>query len=160
MIKIYSIFVTMLFMSSISFAQNLTGTWQQIDDKTGSPKALIEIKQLNDGSYVGNITKVTPRQGYTPRETCFKCPEPYTNQPILGLEVFKGLKHTTPDNYGHGRVLDPLTGKIYDLKGRISTNGKRLTLRGYLGISAIGRTQTWIRSNSFLVSKVGSHSFY
>ncbi len=47
-----------------------------------------------------------------------------------------------------GRVLDPLTGKIYDLKGRISANGKRLTLRGYIGISAIrGAHKTWIRQD-------------
>ena len=31
------------------------------------------------------------------------------------------------------------------LKGRLASNNKRLTLRGYVGISAIGRTQTWIR---------------
>lgn len=147
MIKIYSVIAAMFLSSSISFAQDLTGTWQQIDDKTGSPKALIEMNKLNDGTYVGKITKVTPRPGYTPRETCVNCPEPYTNKPILGLDVIKGLKETAPDNYAGGQVLDPLTGKIYNLKGRISTNGKRLTLRGYLGISAIGRSQTWLRLN-------------
>lgn len=136
-----------LFTGSMAFAQELSGLWQQIDDKTGSPKALIEIKTEADGSYTGTITKVTPRQGYTPREKCIKCPAPYTDKPILGLDVIKGLKPTTKNNFAHGQVLDPLTGKIYDLKGRISANGKRLTLRGYIGISAIGRTQTWIRQD-------------
>lgn len=77
----------------------------------------------------------------------YKVPTPYTDKPILGLEIIKGLKPTSKNNYGHGQILDPLTGKIYDLKGRISANGKRLTLRGYIGISAIGRTQTWIRQD-------------
>lgn len=146
-IAIAGTFAAALFTGSMALAQDLSGLWQQIDDKTGSPKALIEIKNQADGSYTGTITKVTPRPGYTPREKCNKCPAPYTNKPILGLDVIKGLKPTTKNNYAHGRVLDPLTGKIYDLKGRISANGKRLTLRGYIGISAIGRTQTWIRQD-------------
>lgn len=147
MIKIYSVIAAALLTSTISFAQDLTGTWQQIDDKTGSPKALIDIKKLGDGTYTGTITKVTPRPGYKPQENCVQCPAPYTDKPILGLEVIKGLKESAPDNYSGGKVLDPLTGKIYNLKGRISTNGKRLTLRGYLGVSAIGRSQTWLRVN-------------
>jgi uncharacterized protein (DUF2147 family) len=135
-------------LSSVSiFAEEIIGTWIQIDDKTGSPKTLIEIKKQTNGSYSGKIIKVTPRPGYTPRETCFKCPPPYTDQPILGLEIFQSLQHIDGNNYANGRVLDPLTGKIYGLKGRISPNGKRLILRGYVGISALGRTQTWIRND-------------
>ena len=49
-----------LFTGSMAFAQELSGLWQQIDDKTGSPKALIEMKTEADGSYTGTITKVTP----------------------------------------------------------------------------------------------------
>ena len=146
-IAILGVFTASIVTCSMAFAQELSGFWQQIDDKTGSPKALIEMKTQADGSYTGNIHKVTPRPRYTPREKCIKCPPPYTDKPILGLEIIKGLKPTSKNNYGHGQILDPLTGKIYDLKGRISANGKRLTLRGYIGISAIGRTQTWIRQD-------------
>ncbi|MBA4070126.1 MAG: DUF2147 domain-containing protein, partial [Acinetobacter sp.] len=117
-IALLTVFSASLFTSSLAFAQELSGLWQQIDDKTGSPKALIEMKTQADGSYTGTITKVTPRPGYTPREKCVKCPPPYTDKPILGLDVIKGLKPTNKNNYAHGRVLDPLTGKIYDLKGR------------------------------------------
>lgn len=134
------------FMTGTIYAQDLTGTWQQIDDKTGSPKALIEIRQDSNGNYAGKIVKVTPRPGYTPQKTCNKCPAPYTNQPILGMDVLTGLKQVGDSvNYEKGRVIDPLTGKIYDAKVRLSSNGKRLTLRGYVGVSALGRSQTWIR---------------
>lgn len=136
---------SLLFAASAVFAQDLTGIWKQIDDKTGSPKALIEIKQESNGTYSGTIIKVTPRPGYVPKEKCVNCPAPYTNQPILGLEVIKGLKHADENNYEGGKVLDPLAGKIYSLKAKLSPNGKRLHLRGYIGISAIGRTQMWIR---------------
>lgn len=134
------------FMTGTIYAQDLTGTWQQIDDKTGSPKALIEIRQDSNGTYAGKIVKVTPRPGYTPQKTCNKCPAPYTNQPILGMDVLTGLKQVGDSvNYEKGHVIDPLAGKIYDAKVRLSSNGKRLTLRGYVGVSALGRSQTWIR---------------
>ena len=134
-----------LMFSGSLFAADLTGTWQSIDDKTGSPKALIEITKAENGTFTGKIVKVTPRAGYTPKTMCVDCPAPYTNKPLVGLEIIKGLQHVDNNNYANGRILDPLAGKMYSLKGRLAANGKRLTLRGYVGISAIGRTQTWIR---------------
>ena len=138
-------FASLVFSGNV-LAQDLSGTWQQIDDKTGSPKAIIEIRKEANNTYTGKIVKITPRPGYTPRETCNHCPSPYTNQPILGMDVLKGLKHV-PDTteYEKGTVIDPLAGKIYSAKVRLSATGKRLTLRGYIGISAIGRSQTWLR---------------
>ena len=137
-------FASLMFSGSL-FAADLTGTWQSIDDKTGSPKALIEITKAENGTFTGKIVKVTPRAGSTPKTICVDCPAPYTNKPLVGLEIIKGLQHVDNNNYANGRILDPLAGKMYSLKGRLAANGKRLTLRGYVGISAIGRTQTWIR---------------
>ncbi len=137
--------IGLLFLSTSGFAQDLTGIWKQIDDKTGSPKALIEIKKDTNGSFSGKIIKVTPRPGYTPREKCVNCPPPYTDQPILGLEVFKNLKLVDENSYDEGKILDPLSGKMYSLKGKLMSNGKRLHLRVYIRISAIVRTQMGIR---------------
>lgn len=133
-------------MTTSAFAEDLTGTWLQIDDKTGSSKAVIEIRKDSKDQFVGKIVKVTPRPGYTPQKTCNNCPGVYANQPILGMDVLTGLKHVEgTNNYEKGKVIDPLAGKIYDAKVRLAANGKRLTLRGYMGVSALGRSQTWIR---------------
>ncbi len=134
-------------VSSFSFAEDIIGLWQSIDDKTGAPKALVEIRKEADNTYAGKVVKLTPRAGYTPKETCVDCPPPYTNKPIIGLDVVTGLKSTDGLNYTSGRILDPNTGKLYSLKAKLSSNGKRLHLRGYLGISALGRNQIWIRVN-------------
>ena len=133
-------------VSSFSFAEDIIGLWQSIDDKTGAPKALVEIRKEADNTYAGKVVKLTPRAGYTPKETCVDCPAPYTNKPIIGLDVVTGLKSTDGLNYTSGRILDPNTGKLYSMKAKLSSNGKRLHLRGYLGISALGRNQIWIRA--------------
>ena len=133
-------------ISSFSFAEDIIGLWQSIDDKTGAPKALVEIRKEADNTYAGKVVKLTPRAGYTPKETCVNCPPPYTNKPIIGLDVVTGLKSTDGFNYTSGRILDPNTGKLYSMKAKLSSNGKRLHLRGYLGISALGRNQIWIRA--------------
>ena len=132
-------------IGSTAFAEDISGTWKNIDDKTGSSKAILEIRQESNGTYTAKIVKVTPRPGYTPKETCINCPAPYTNKPILGMDVMKGLKHSGDNNYTGGKLIDPLSGNIYSCKAKLSSNGKRLTLRGYVGISALGRSQTWIR---------------
>ena len=141
-----SFFTGLVIASTAALAQDISGTWQQIDDKTGSPKAVIEIRKESNNTFTGKIVKITPRPGYTPRERCNNCPAPYTNQPILGMEILKGLKQVeATSSYQKGRVIDPLSGKFYDAKMKLNASGKRLSLRAYMGVSALGRNQTWLR---------------
>ena len=57
-------------VSSMLYAQDITGTWRYIDDKTGEPKGLVKIEQQPDGSFAGKVLRITPRPGYTPKEIC------------------------------------------------------------------------------------------
>lgn len=134
-------------MSCNSMAKDITGIWKNIDDKTGSSKAILEIRKEANGTYTGKIIKITPRPGYTPKEICVDCPAPYTNKPILGMDVLKGLTQGSGDEYVDGKIIDPLTGKIYSMKAKLNPSGNRLALRGYIGISALGRSQVWIRDH-------------
>ncbi|MEG1709848.1 MAG: DUF2147 domain-containing protein [Acinetobacter sp.] len=141
---IFGIICIALFSSS-TMAENIVGTWRYIDDKTGEAKGLVKIEQQANGTYAGTALKATPRAGYIPKEFCTNCPAPYTNKPIIGMQVISGLKTEDQINYTNGKIIDPVSGKVYRLKGRISTNGKKLFLRGYMGVSAVGRNQTWLR---------------
>lgn len=146
----YTKFIPFLFLVSLShfaFAQDITGIWQSIDDLTGAPKGQVEITQGPDQTYIGKIIKITPRAGYTPKEFCTGCPAPYTNKPILGLNVIHQLTHKKELVYSGGKILDPNSGRIYSLTAKLSPNGQRLTLRGYVGVSVLGRSQVWIRVN-------------
>jgi uncharacterized protein (DUF2147 family) len=60
-------------------------------------------------------------------------------RPILGLQVMKGLTAKGDNRWGNGICYDPETGKSYKCKMYLASNDK-LELRGYIGISLIGRT--------------------
>jgi uncharacterized protein (DUF2147 family) len=47
--------------------------------------------------------------------------------------------------YKNGMILDPENGKLYKSKMSLSEDGKKLTVRGYIGIPMFGRSQTWLR---------------
>lgn len=133
---------------SISYAANeAVGLWRTIDDKTGFNKSIVEIKKEDNGTYTGTIIEINPRPGYTPRENCFKCPAPYTNQPIMGLSILRNMKENPnkPGEFSGGTIIDPLIGKVYKSHMKLNTNGNKLTVRGFIGVSMIGRSQTWIR---------------
>lgn len=143
--KIFFGAILLALATTSSFAQDITGTWHFIDDKTGEPKALVKIEKQSNNTYAGTVLKLTPRPGYTPKEFCTHCPAPYTNKPIIGMKVITGLKTNDHINYSNGKIIDPVSGKIYSLKGKVSANSKKLFLRGYFGVSAVGRSQTWLR---------------
>ena len=78
---------------------------------------------------------------------CTKCEGPYHNKSLKGLTIVKGLKNVGGTNYESGSILDPQSGKTYKLKGNLADGGKKLQLRGFIGVAALGRNQTWIRAN-------------
>ena len=61
------------------------------------------------------------------------------------MQVITGLKSLDQTNYTNGKIIDPVSGRIYQLKGKLNANGKKLFLSGYFGVSAVGRNQTWLR---------------
>ena len=137
-----------LFSSSIAYASDtMLGLWRSIDDKTGFSKSIVEIKKESDGTYSGTIVEVSPRPGYTPQAKCVKCPAPYTNQRIVGMKIIKDMQVNPkkPLELQGGTVIDPLIGKVYKSHIKINPAGNRLTVRGFIGVSAIGRSQTWLR---------------
>ena len=63
------------------------------------------------------------------------------------MTIVHSLKNVGGTNYDNGSIIDPKNGKTYKLKAEMIEGGKKLKLRGYIGIAALGRNQTWIRVN-------------
>lgn len=139
---------------STAFADNLAtntldiaGKWKTIDDQTGFSRADVLITKNSDNTYSGKIIAIRPLPGKPLVSVCVKCKDDLKDAPFVGLRVVSQFKQNpnNPNEYLNGRMLDPLSGNVYRGKARLSTNGKRLTLRGYIGVSMLGRNQTWVR---------------
>ena len=123
-------------------APTAAGVWRQVD-KSGKVGALVTISQEGN-AFVGRLSRLFLDPRDDPNPICENCPGDKHNQPFLGLAFIEGMKQSGLD-YTGGTVLDPKTGKIYNAKMSLSPDGKRLTLRGYIGLSIFGRSQTWTR---------------
>lgn len=120
----------------------VTGMWTTIDDKTGQPKALVQIEERG-GQMYGKIIKLFHPS--RPNPTCDKCKDSRKGQPITGMTILSGLKPASEGSWDHGEILDPQSGSTYRCQMRLTEGGKKLEVRGYIGISVLGRSQTWIR---------------
>lgn len=128
-------FIAVMF-STLSFAQ-IEGKWKTIDDETGKVKSIVEIFKKSDGQYYGKILQLMIKPE---NDNCVKCNDDRKNKPLIGMEVIRGLKKSGSEFTG-GTITDPKSGKTY--KCTVTKDGNKLNVRGYVGFSLIGRTQTW-----------------
>jgi uncharacterized protein (DUF2147 family) len=128
-----------------AFAQDPSpvGLWKNIDDVSGKPKALIRITEEN-GVVQGKIEKLFRAPGEEQNPLCDKCSDARKNQPIVGMVFMSGLKKDGKE-YSGGDILDPDNGKVYKSKLKLADGGKKLEVRGYIGVPLLGRSQTWLR---------------
>jgi len=119
------------------------GLWKTIDDQSGQAKGLIRIREIA-GKFEGKIDKIFPKPGDDPAPRCEKCEGSLHNQPVLGLTFLWGFTKQG-DEYQGGEILDPESGKVYQAKMKLVDGGKKLEVRGFIGFSLFGRSQTWLR---------------
>jgi uncharacterized protein (DUF2147 family) len=63
---------------------------------------------------------------------------------LCGLRIGKGFVEVDPRHARGGHLYDPKNGRTYS--GQMTAEGRRLRLRGYVGLPLFGRTETWIRA--------------
>lgn len=119
-------------------ADAVTGTWL-----TASGKAKVQIYKegnkyngkivwLKDPNYDDGKIKVDKNNPDKARQST----------PLLGLNMLNGFVFDDGE-WEDGTIYDPENGKTYSCK--IKYRDGKLDLRGYVGISLIGRTQTWFK---------------
>ena len=117
------------------------GLWKTVDDKTHKTRGVIRLYE-KDGAIFGKIvSSADPKEA---RDVCDKCDGERKNKPIIGLEVVRDMKKRGSE-YAGGDILDPESGWIYKCKMTLEDGGRKLIVRGFLGLSLLGRSQTWFR---------------
>lgn len=139
---------SMLLLALVSSAQaqmSPLGLWQSIDDGNGQPKAEILIVQDANGGLTGKVERsllTTPN----PEPNCTLCTDDRKGQPKIGMEIIRGGKQTNgKEVWEGGKILDPENGKEYSLRLTPIEGGRKLEVRGFIGVPLLGRTQVWNR---------------
>lgn len=137
-----ALIATALLLPGLAFAQATpVGLWKTIDDDGKTAKSLVRISEQG-GALVGSIDKLLDPKDPTDAK-CDKCKDDRKDQPIIGLQIIRGVKADGEGTWGGGEILDPNNGKTYRTRLKPVDGGKKLEMRGYIG--PFYRTQTWIR---------------
>jgi uncharacterized protein (DUF2147 family) len=119
------------------------GLWKTIDDETKAEKSQVRITEAG-GVLTGKVEKIVDPAKQN--DVCEKCSDERKDKPVLGMTIIRGAKaDSDKEHWEGGDILDPNNGKVYKLRMKPIEGGKKLEVRGFIGMALLGRTQTWIR---------------
>lgn len=144
-VQVCTLLSTLMFFSMTLKAQSSydtpVGRWRTFSDVTGKENGGVEIVN-NGGELLGRLFAGHSADFAT--KLCDKCPGERHNNPMKGLLIMSGVRQRG-DEWGGGEILDPDIGKVYRVRLRLTDGGKKLLVRGYMGFTLFGRTETWVR---------------
>lgn len=126
--------LTLAAMTAAAQPSGVLGNWKTKAgsivriERCGSHICLALIELINTGGATTDIHNPDPA---------------LRSRPLCGLEIGRGFTLTDPNHAAGGRVYDPKTGRTY--RGQMTSEGTTLRLRGYVGISLFGASETWTR---------------
>ena len=141
------LFLAVLFISGLTFqasaqtqADDIVGLWE-----TGSGKARVNI--IKSGNYYyGRIVwlKEPLNEEGKPKVDKNNPDESKRTTPLLGYRMLSSFEYKGDNLWEDGTIYDPESGSTYNCK--ISLEDKNtMNIRGFIGISAFGRTDVWTR---------------
>ena len=121
-------------------ADAIIGEWYTKDNK-----ALVQVVKT-DNIYSGKIVLLKePKNDDGSEKLDTNNPdESKQANPIIGLNLVNGFVYKGKNKWGEGTIYDPDNGKTYSCKMMLKKDDT-LKVRGFIGISLIGRTQVWTR---------------
>lgn len=138
--KYIALFLLVSAISFTGFAQSkdaVVGKWV---NSTG--EAYVDITKKGEKYYGKIVWLKAPKDENGATKTDAKNPvENLRSRPILGLEILRDFVYED-GKWTDGKIYDPKSGKTYSCNMTIKSNGD-LNIRGYIGISLIGRTDVW-----------------
>jgi len=146
-IRLYRTFIVLSGVAGlarhVAAQETPAGLWNTISDTDGRPTAIVEIRE-DHGEYVGVVRGLLVPAD--PEDSvCGKCSGERKGQRVVGMEILRHMRRDDNGEWSGGEILDPETGKTYRAKMRLENDGLKLVVRGYVGFSLFGRSQTWVR---------------
>lgn len=130
-----------LLFAAVGNSQSVFGKWKTIDDRTGNPKAIIDIYE-QEGKMYGKVVKIV-EEGME-NSLCTKCEGDLKDKPVVGMRIIDAAEHDGDGVYKGDTLFDPQQAMTFRCKIWLNPdNSDELKVRGYLAF--IYRTQTWIR---------------
>ncbi len=125
-------------------AQSATpvGLWKTVNER-GEAEGLVRIVEVA-GELRGTVEKVYSPPAPSANPLCIDCSGELKDRPVIGMQILSGLRWDGHE-YSGGEILDPNNGTWYRCLLRLTDSGRKLEVRGYIGISLLGRTQVWLR---------------
>ena len=130
-------------LQSLAFAQTLSplGTWTNHEKE-----ARFEIYKCGD-KLCGKITWLKePNRDGKPKTDINNPDKKLQSQPLIGLVFLKSFEYDENNKWDDGTIYDPKSGKTYSSYMQMLSKDK-IEVKGYIGISLIGRSQVWTRVN-------------
>ncbi len=119
------------------------GLWKTVDDVTGKVKSIVTIWE-ESGKLYGRVQKLVNPDPQDRNPRCNDCTGDQKGKPVIGLRILWDLQRDG-DGWSGGTILDPANGKTYRCQLALEEGGMKLKVRGFIGISLLGRTQHWLR---------------
>jgi uncharacterized protein (DUF2147 family) len=137
-------FATMLSFSAYAQdkADDIIGVWLT----GGKEPAKIQIYRSGEKFYGKIIWLKNPTENGKQRVDANNPDKAKRSNPIIGLVMLNGFRFDGDDEWKDGDIYDPESGKTYSSYMYLKDKNT-LKVRGYVGISLLGRTETWTRTN-------------
>lgn len=110
-------------------------------------KAVIEIEPCGDAACGRLVWLKSPWEANGSPKSDAENPDPkMRRRPLCGLRLVTGLERADDGTWEDGEIYSTRDGRTYGIE--IAPDGEdRLAVRGYVGISLLGKTQTWTRDS-------------
>ena len=110
----------------------------------GSAFATVHDVEEVNGEYIGTVVAVFSPPAPDAHPLCDLCQGDLKDKPVVGMIILRGVRRSG-DGYSTGQILDPDEGQVYKCRITLLDDGRKLVVRGFIGIPLLGRSQTWAR---------------
>jgi uncharacterized protein (DUF2147 family) len=137
--------LTITLNSKLSHAQTspsdaIVGVWE-----TGTGKARVNITKSGNYFYGRIVWLKEPKNEEGKTKVDKNNPdETKRNTPLLGMKMLSGFEYKGDNLWEDGTIYDPESGSTYNCKINLE-DANTMNIRGFIGISAFGRTDVWKR---------------